>query len=135
MGTVTLNISGDLYERARHLAIRRRQDVLQLIEEALDQGLSLTNENSDRDFSEPDETVDREEAAFHRLRPFLRQQYPDEYVAIYNGDLVDHDPDQVQLYLGVKTQHPGKFVWIAPVLSQPEEVYVQHSPRFVENLT
>ncbi len=76
--------------------------------------------------------VAREEAAFYRLHADLWQKYPGEYVAVYNEELVDHDPDQVALYLRVKARYPGQFVWIAPVRETAVEEYVMRSPRFVE---
>jgi hypothetical protein len=75
--------------------------------------------------------MDREEAAYRRLHPALFEEYAGQYVAIYGGELVDHDKDQVELYLRVKSRYSGKFVWIAPVRPEPEETYAVRSPRFV----
>ena len=74
--------------------------------------------------------MDREEAAYRRLHPSLLEKYPGQYVAIYGGELVDYDTDQVKLYLRVKSCYPGEFVWVAPVRPEPEEMYVNRSPRF-----
>ncbi len=73
----------------------------------------------------------REEAAFRRLHPSLYKQYAGEYVAIYEEQLIDSDSDQVALYRRVRQQHPGKFVWIAPVKESPDEALVFRSPRFL----
>ncbi len=77
-------------------------------------------------------TVAREEAAFYRMHADLWQKYPGEYVAVYNEEVVDHDADQVALYLRVKACYLGQFVWIAPVRETAVEEYVMCSPRFVE---
>ena len=74
--------------------------------------------------------MDREEAAYRRLHPSLLEKYPDQYVAIYDGELVDHDSDQVELYLRVKLRYSNKFIWIAPVRPESEETYITRSPRF-----
>lgn len=63
----------------------------------------------------------------------LRRKYQRQYVAIFGGELVDHDTDQVALFLRMRQQYPGQFVWIAPVHSTPQEIYHMRSPRFVEN--
>ena len=49
----------------------------------------------DNDF---EDVVEHEIQAFHRLHPTLLAQYPDEFVAIYNQELVDHDPEKLALY-------------------------------------
>ena len=51
----------------------------------------------------------------------LSDKYLGQYVAVYRGELIDHDVDQVALYLRVKEQYPGEFIWIAPVGEAPEE--------------
>lgn len=79
-----------------------------------------------------DEAINREGAAYRRLHPELKQKYLGQYVAVHGGKLVDHDSNQVDLYLRVEARYPGEFVWIAPVQEEPEEVYVIHSPRLVE---
>jgi hypothetical protein len=84
----------------------------------------------DFDNDQANKAMNREAAAYRRLHPQLKQKYLDEFVAIYEGKLVDHDNNQVELYLRIKTRYPGKFVWIAPVRQEPEEAYTIHSPRF-----
>ncbi|MFO7682701.1 MAG: DUF5678 domain-containing protein [Chloroflexota bacterium] len=75
-------------------------------------------------------TVAREEAAFYRMHTDLWQKYPGEYVAVYNEEAVDHDADQVALYLRVKARYPGQFVWIAPVRETAVEEYIMRSPHY-----
>jgi len=90
------------------------------------------NQNESQDVDDHEKVaMDREEAAYHRLHPSLLEKYPGQYAAIYGGELVDHDKDQVELYLRVKARYSGKFVWIAPVRPEPEETYAVRSPRFV----
>lgn len=73
----------------------------------------------------------REEAAFRRLHPSLYNEYAGKYVAIYNEQLIDSDSDQVALYRRVRKQHPGEFIWIAPVNESPDEVLFFRSPRIL----
>jgi len=124
---VTLNIDNDLYRRAEKIARSRRRDVADLLAESItlpevETAASVSSERA----------VAREEAAFYRLHPELWQKYPGQYVAIYNEEVVDHDSDQVALYLRVKARYPGQFVWIAPIKETAVEEYVIHSPRSVE---
>lgn len=76
--------------------------------------------------------IAREEAAFYRMHVDLLQKYLGEYVAVYNEEMVDHDQDQVALYLRIKARYPSQFVWIAPVRETAVEEYIMRSPRFVE---
>lgn len=73
--------------------------------------------------------MQREEAAFRRLHATLYKQHAGQYVAIYNEQLIDSDTNQVALYRRVRQQHPGEFVWVAPVHETPDEVLVFRSPR------
>ena len=71
----------------------------------------------------------KEEAAFRRLHPQLLTEFPEQYVAIFQGNVVDHDPDQGQLILRKRQNYPEQVVLIAQVLAEPEEVYYSRSPR------
>ncbi len=81
--------------------------------------------------TEREAAIRREEAAFRKLHPSLYKQYAGEYVAVYNEQLIDSDSDQVALYRRVRKQHPGEFIWIAPVNENPDEVLVFRSPRLL----
>jgi len=79
--------------------------------------------------SDENEITCREELAFRRLHPSLLKTYKGQFVAIYQERLVDHDEDQIDLYLRVDEQYPDEFVMIAPVNEQAEEVYRFRSPH------
>jgi hypothetical protein len=79
-----------------------------------------------------DTAIAREEAAFYRMHVDLLQKYLGEYVAVYNEEMVDHDRDQVALYLRIKALYPGQFVWIVPVRETAVEEYNMRPARFVE---
>lgn len=76
-----------------------------------------------------DEAVERERAAFIALHPLLLATYPGEEVAIYGGQVVDHDKDGVALSSRIYQRFPHEFVWIAPVTDQPLEVRTVYSHR------
>ena len=114
---VTLAIPDEMYQRVQRIAKLRKQEVADVLLE------SVVLVEAERATEEEDVTVAREEAAFKRLHPMLRENYLGQYVAVYQGELIDHDADQVALYLRVKKEHPGEFIWIAPVGEGPEETY------------
>ena len=74
-----------------------------------------------------DEAVEREREAFIALHPMLLANYPGEEVAIYQGQIVDHDQDGVALSSRIYQRFPHEFVWIAPVTDQPLEVRTVYS--------
>lgn len=124
---VTIAIPDEMYHRVERIARLREQAVADVLVE------SIVLTEVERVVEEEDSIVAKEEAAFKRLHPMLRENYLGQYVAVYQGEMIDHDPDQVALFLRTKKRYPDEFIWIAPVREEPEEIYVLRSPRFVEN--
>ncbi|MBX3002160.1 MAG: hypothetical protein KF893_26790 [Caldilineaceae bacterium] len=79
--------------------------------------------------AEADRILAREMEAFRALHPTLLQQYPQQYVGIRRGQLVDHDADQLTLYLRLDEQYPDEVILIKQVCPSIEEVY---TIRFVQ---
>lgn len=101
---------------ARQLTkVANEQDLLpeQLVEKAIRELLR----------AEADRILAREMDAFRHLHPILLQQYPKQYVGIHQGQLVDHDLDQLALYLRLDEQYPDEVILIKQVCSSVEEVY------------
>jgi hypothetical protein len=72
----------------------------------------------------------REEAAFDAMLPELRGRYPNEFIAMAQQQVVDHDQDEIALADRVHTRFPDALILIRPVLDQPEPPLVFRSPRF-----
>ncbi len=123
---VTVNISSTLYERARKLAEQRQQDVNEVLSAALDEGLETIQKPSDAG-------VAREKAAYQRLFPALAAQYAGQHVAIYGGELVDHDEDGIALSQRIYNQYPHEFVWITKVTNQPIPEFRSRSFRWTND--
>jgi hypothetical protein len=118
----TVQIPTPLYEKARQLAQERHQPVNELITDALNETLSFwQHQESLVDFSEPDEDVDREMAAYLAMHSMLWQKYPGQHVAVYKGELIDRDTDLNALYKRIDKQFPDQFVWITTVSVDPIE--------------
>jgi uncharacterized protein (DUF1778 family) len=124
---ITIAIPDEMYHRVERIARLREQEIAEVLLE------SIVLTEAEQVIEDEDSIVAREEAAFKRLHPMLREKYLGQYVAIYQGKMIDHDPDQVALFLRTKERYPDEFIWIAPVGEKPEETYVLRSPRFVEN--
>ncbi len=59
----------------------------------------------------------------------LYAQYPNQYVAFYNDEVLDHDEDMRQLALRVRELHGNLPIVIAQVTAEPLTSYQMRSPR------
>jgi hypothetical protein len=73
----------------------------------------------------------QEEATFDAILPELLCRYPNEFVAMYQQQVVDHDHDEIALAERVHERYSDAVILIRPVLDQPESPLVFRSPRFV----
>lgn len=73
--------------------------------------------------AEANRILGHEMEIFRALHPMLLQTYHNQFVAIRQGQLIDHDPDQLSLYLRVDEQYPDEVILIKQVLPSIEEVY------------
>lgn len=117
----TLSIPRQLYQRAARLASQRNQDIATLLDDLLS-GLELEVETDE-------DQMAQEERAYQQLLPLLRERYLQQFVAIYQGTIVDHDLDELALLLRVEQQLPNRVVLLKRVLPQPELDLVIRSPR------
>lgn len=70
--------------------------------------------------------IDREIAAYETMHAELMRDHLDEWVAIHNQELVDHDRDRVALYRRIRAIYGRTSVLIRQVLAEPiEEIWVR----------
>lgn len=66
----------------------------------------LVNEAVEHYFRDQQRTkLDREIAAYEKQHPILKQTYLGQWVAIHQGQLVDHDPDGPSLYRRIRANY------------------------------
>lgn len=124
---ITLSLTDKFYQRLQALAVHQERDVSDLLAAYLEQNLLPTDMPS----LPKDGDREREKEAFRLLFPRLQQEYAGQYVAIYQGELVDHDIDKVALFARLNEQYPQAFVLVRPVQETAEIEYRWRSPRFV----
>ena len=73
--------------------------------------------------------MDQESEAFRRLHPDMLATIPGQYAAVYRGQLVDHDVDQLALYQRIQARFHGLPVLIRQVRPEVEQTIMVHSPR------
>lgn len=74
--------------------------------------------------------IEREMEAYRTLHAELKQRFSGEYVAIHDGELVDHDADRRVLSRRVRQKYGNAAVLITPVEEKPEREFLILSPRF-----
>ena len=70
-----------------------------------------------------------ETEAWYRLPVAERNKYQGKYVAVYQGQVVDSDPDRLALYYRVREQFGRQTILITKGGDQPIPVYRVRSPR------
>ncbi len=73
--------------------------------------------------------MEQEAEVFRRLHPQLLESIPDEYAAVYQEELADHDPDLLTLLQRAEERYPGRPVLIRQVQAEVEPVIHVRSPR------
>lgn len=76
--------------------------------------------------------VERE--AFEQQHATLLANYPNQYVAVHNGQVIDHDPDLRTLHLRIFGRLGHTTVLLKKVTKEPERELVFRSPRFAHSL-
>jgi predicted transcriptional regulator len=128
---LTLTLDDEVYAKVQRLAARRHTDVSEVVAQVLDDLLLTGEEAQEADWAEPNEAVERERQAYIAMHNALKAQYLGKYVAIYGGELIDWDDDELALYLRIDAQYPDDFVWLTKVEEEPISTLVFRSPRFV----
>jgi len=98
-----------LIERIRHIAQETNRDATQIVEAAVQAYLDQLEQ----------EKIHEETEAFWAMQVDLATRYPGEYIAVHQGQVVDHDPDIVRLEQRVAEQLGEVAVLIAPVTDTP----------------
>jgi hypothetical protein len=73
--------------------------------------------------------IQTEVEAYKRIHQELLQTMPGDFVAVHQGQVVDHDADQLALLSRVETTYGGQPVLIRQVRPELEHVITVYSPR------
>ena len=75
--------------------------------------------------------MQQEVAAFEASHRDLWLKYPNQFVAFYQGVVVDHDRDELALLEHIELKFQSEIVLIRQVNPQPSKTLRFRSPRFV----
>lgn len=133
----------NLLARLRRTAQQDGLTLPRLFERMLDAYQHAKNQAENRETAkgqEPEAETDSldpiaaEATAFLKMHPSLVENYLNQYVAIYQGKLIDHDVNKLALYDRIEETHPNNFVLMRPVQAQPEREFYFRSPRYIERI-
>ncbi|MEZ4593013.1 MAG: hypothetical protein R3D55_17995 [Chloroflexota bacterium] len=122
---ITITVSSKVYRRILAQAEQSRTNVSDLLN-----GVVANAFVSDASAETP-----HKKKCYARLRhtkrcTLLVKQFAGQFVAIHNGQVVDHDADKDALFFRVKQNFPNEIVLQRQVLENPDPVLHFRSPRF-----
>src|SRR5687767_8627758 len=88
---LTITLPDDIYRQFENMAEASEQDVAEVVAEAAVANIPQL------DVHPRWREMEREEAAFKAMHKELLVKYRDQYVAIYQGKVVDHDEDFAEI--------------------------------------
>jgi hypothetical protein len=115
-----LPVSAETFKQLTKVAQEKESTAEALAEQVIRQFLEVETERK----------MAQEVEAFQVMHAQLLAQYPNHYVAIHQGQLVDHDPDQLALFLRIDERFADEVVLIRQVLPEVDPIYTIHSTRF-----
>lgn len=114
-------IRDDLIHSLEKIAQEQGTDVDSLVNEWVRRELALAREQKIRE----------ESSRFRSQHSALRAAYLGEYVAMRNGEVVDHAGDLNELYLRIRARFGDEPILIAPVTDESIPTYSMRSPHRV----
>jgi hypothetical protein len=117
---VPIPVRDDLLRSVEKLAEAQGTDAETLVNNWIEQQLALAREQGIR----------AEAERFRAQHAALLAAYAGEYVAMRQGEVVDHDRDGAALYRRVRARFGNEPVLVAPVTTSPTPTYHLRSPRF-----
>jgi predicted transcriptional regulator len=128
---MTVTVSDLVYDRIKNLAYAQQQPLSEVVEHLLAHSLPSNEAEMSDTLDESEKALKREIAAYHLMHARLWEKYPNQHVAIYQGEIVDHDPDGAALSLRIYQRLPDATVLIRQVEAAPEREIRVRSPRFI----
>ena len=125
---VTLPIPEDIYNQVESVAATTDRAVVDVLLETISQAFAPFPVNPQRT------AMKREIEAYKAMHPELVKNYLGQYVAVYQGKLIDHDPDLVALHQRITAKYPHKTILSRLVQNEAEPILRMRSPRLEHRL-
>lgn len=122
---LTLQIPDHVYQRVEQIAQSQQRPVVDVLQDAISQLFTPVAVHPQRI------QMEQEQAAFaNRLLDWLHH-YEGQYVAVHQGEVIDHDADKVILAIRINAAFADKIVLIKKVTAEPDKVLYNRSPRLL----
>ena len=119
MLTTNISLQPDLVKQINRIAQTKGETVEEFIDHAVREHLERLEE----------EKLQAEAQAFAQLHPQLVPHYLGQFVAIFEGQLVDNDKDFETLFLRIQKKYKDEVVLIRQVMAKPTIELRGPSPR------
>ena len=116
---LTINLKRDLAEQISSLAGQSQANAEAFVDKALRAYLTQFRR----------EKIRAETKAFNQQHDKLLAKYSDQYVAVHNGQVIDHDQDLRNLHLRIFNRLGHVPVLLKKVTNEPDRELVFRSPR------
>ncbi len=122
---LTVTLPDNVLKQIEKQAQAENRLVNELVVDVLQNSFAPMPENPEQ------EAMDREMAAYQNLHPNLLAQYKGQFVAVYRGQVVDNDSNQLALVKRRLKKYPNETVLITQVRQEPVRTLRIRSPRLV----
>jgi len=117
---LTVTLKPDVAEQVSQLAEAMQTEAEALVDQAVRSHLVQLRH----------EKIRAEAQAFEQQQPTLLARYRGEYVAVHQGQVIDHDPSLRTLHLRIFARLGRTPVLLKQVSDEPERELMFRSPRF-----
>ena len=117
---ITLPIPEDIYRQVENVAATTGRDVVDVLLETISRTFAPFPGNPQR------AAMKKEIEAYKAMHPELVKKYLGQYVAIYQGRLVDHDAYPVALHQRITAAFPHKTV-LSCLVQEEAELVLHHA--------
>lgn len=125
--TVTLTLPVSVFRQVAEVATETNREIEQVLRSIVTHSFPALYVHPQR------VAMQQEEAVFRRMQKELNEKYPDQFVAIFGGRVVDHDDDDELLLNRIDKRYPTDVVLIRHVTDDLEKVLHIRSPRLNRN--
>lgn len=123
---VTLTLPESIFRQVEAVARRTRRPIADVL-------IDVVADAFPRFYVSPDRPrMEAEQQAYESHRETILADYEGEYVAVHEGQVVDHDRNEIELVRRIITRFPAGVVHIRLVTQEPEPELRFRSPRFVD---
>jgi hypothetical protein len=127
MGTqVTLTLPDFIYKQVEAAARRASRPVPDVLVDVVAEAFPAVYVHPQR------ERMLEEQAAYERQRDAILAQYDGQYVAVYGGEVIDHDADEMALVRRIQARYPHEIVHLRLATRKPQPELRVRSPRFID---